>query len=173
MKKDGMKPQNIKQAAFFTGHRVLRNSDLNIIREKVFQCISGAYDSGYRRFYCGCARGFDMLAAFETIRLRVTHPDVILSLAIPCETQADRWNGPEREKYSRILELADEKTVLSPVYYQGVMLVRNRYMADRSSLCICWLTHMNGGTASTVRYAMQNENMKVVNLAVPGNGSQY
>ena len=69
MKKDGMKPENIKQAAFFTGHRVLRNSDLNIIREKVFQCISGAYDSGYRRFYCGCARGFDMLAAFETIRM--------------------------------------------------------------------------------------------------------
>ena len=171
--KDEMKPESIRQSAFFTGHRLLRNSDLKMIGEKVFQCISDAYDSGFRRFYCGCARGFDMLAAFETLRLRETHPDVILSLAIPCETQAERWNRQEREKYSRILELADEKAVLSPVYYQGVMLVRNRYMADRSSLCICWLTHMSGGTASAVSYAMQNENMKVINLAVPGNGCQH
>lgn len=94
------------------------------------------------------------------------YPDVILSLAIPCETQSARWQESDKRIYARILEQADEKTILSPHYYQGVMLTRNRYMADRSSLCICYLSHMRGGTAYTVRYALQSSRINIVNLAV-------
>ena len=157
---------NISSTAFFTGHRFISSEQAGILADRVFSCISDAYRAGYRRFYCGCALGFDTIAAFQTIRLRDQYPDVILSLAIPCATQADRWTEKDRITYLKILDLSDDHVVLSPSYYQGVMLTRNRYMADRSSLCICYLTHMRGGTASTVRYALTRESMEIVNLAV-------
>ena len=159
-------PEEIARTAFFTGHRHLREDQKDMISSALFQCLKEAYDAGYRRFFCGCALGFDTLAAFQTVRLKKIHPDVILSLAIPCENQSEKWNEKDKEVYRSILELADEKTVLSPFYYHGAMLTRNRYMADRSSLCICYLSVMHGGTASTVRYALVHDRIRIVNLAV-------
>ena len=159
-------PEDVSRTAFFTGHRHLREDQKEMISSALFQCLNEAYEAGYRRFFCGGALGFDTLAAFQTVRLRQIHPDVILSLAIPCENQSDRWSEKDKAVYRRILELADEKTVLSPFYYQGAMLTRNRYMADRSSLCICYLSVMRGGTASTVRYALVHDRIRIVNLAV-------
>ena len=163
---DDFSPESIARTAFFTGHRVLTEKERSGIADSLFRCMLQAYDEGYRRFLCGCALGFDTIAAHQTVRLREHYPDVILSLAIPCAGQPDRWKEKDREEYRRIISLADEKTVLSPVYYQGVMLERNRYMADRSSLCICYLTHMRGGTASAVRYALIHDRIRIVNLAV-------
>lgn len=159
-------PENISITAFFSGHRCICEEERESIRNHLYQVISASYEAGYRRFYCGCALGFDTEAALQTIRFRDQHPDTRLLLAIPCETQSERWSMPDREIYGKILQLADETTVLSPVYYQGVMMARNRYMADRSSLCICWMNQWSGGTASTVRYALLHKQIKVINLAV-------
>lgn len=169
MYKDDFSPEKISKTAFFTGHRYLREDQKDLISSALFQCLNEAYDAGYRKFFCGCALGFDTLAAFQTVRLREIHPDAVLSLAIPCESQPDRWSEKDKAVYRRILEMADEKIVLSPFYYQGAMLTRNRFMADRSSLCICYLTHARGGTASTVRYALVHDGIRVVNLAVSDN----
>ena len=172
MHNDDFSQENIRRTAFFTGHRVLPSRDVPLVRSGLCRCLQAAYEAGYRRFFCGCALGFDTLAALETIRLRETCPDVILSLAIPCADQSDRWNTKDKEVYSRLLDEADDRKVLFPAYRQGVMQTRNRYMADRSSLCICYLTHMRGGTASTVRYAVHNR-IPVINLAMPGAASDY
>ena len=167
MAADDFRPENIASTAFFTGHRILNRDGLAMLPETLFRSLQEAYTDGYRRFFCGCALGFDTIAAFQVIRLRETYPDVRLSLAIPCATQADRWTEKDRDIYRQILDLADDRTVLSPDYYQGAMMTRNRYMADRSSLCICYLRQMRGGTASTVRYALQRNGIRIVNLAVP------
>ncbi len=158
--------ESISQSAFFTGHRFLKHEELPVIRRKVDQCISEAYESGYRRFFCGCALGFDTIAAFRTVLLKKQYPDIRLSLAVPCADQAERWSPEDRKTYDHLLQLADDCIILSPFYYQGAMLSRNRYMADRSSLCICWLTNMRSGTASAVRYAIIYRQMKVINLAL-------
>lgn len=158
-------PEGIRETAFFTGHRYLPADEKAHIQQRIADAVVTAYNDGYRRFICGCALGFDTLAALQVLQLKKKYPDMILSLAIPCETQADRWHDKDREIYRRILEQADEKTVLSPCYFQGVMLTRNRYMADRSSLCICYLYHMRGGTASTVRYALIQDHIRIINLA--------
>ena len=163
--------ESISQSAFFTGHRFLKHEDLPAIRMKVDQCVSEAYESGYRRFFCGCALGFDTVAAFRVIFLKKQYPDIRLSLAIPCATQAERWDPEDRKTYDQLLQKADDCTVLSPFYYQGAMLSRNRYMADRSSLCICWLSNMRSGTASAVRYAIIHRQMKVINLALQEDSS--
>ncbi len=161
--------EDISRTAFFTGHRMIPAEQSELLGDRVFICIYDAYHAGYRRFFCGCALGFDTMAAFQTVRLRNLFPDVKLSLAIPCETQSDKWPEKDKKRYREILDLSDDQIVLSPEYYQGVMLVRNRYMADRSSLCICYLTHMRGGTASTVRYALTCDPMNIINLAVISN----
>lgn len=166
MHTDDFSRESISRTAFFSGHRILKKTDIPQIRERIFGCLTEAYAIGYRRFFCGCALGFDMLAAFQTVRLRECFPDVRLSLAIPCKTQADRWNESDRKVYDHILDLADDRIVLSPVYYQGAMLSRNRYMADHSSLCICWLVEMHGGTASAVRYALRHGGIRIINLAI-------
>ena len=166
MEKHLLSEESIRSTAFFTGHRHLPSDEIGLISDKLFHSLSCAYSEGYRRFFCGCALGFDTLAALQTLRFKKIYPHVILSLAIPCETQSARWQESDKRIYARILEQADEKTILSPHYYQGVMLTRNRYMADRSSLCICYLSHMRGGTAYTVRYALQSSRINIVNLAV-------
>ena len=166
MEKHLLSEESIRSTAFFTGHRHLPSDEIGLISDRLFHSLSCAYSEGYRRFFCGCALGFDTLAALQTLRFKKIYPDVILSLAIPCETQSARWQESDKRIYARILEHADEKTILSPQYYQGVMLTRNRFMADRSSLCICYLSHMRGGTAYTVRYALQSSRINIVNLAV-------
>lgn len=168
-----LRPESIRTTAFFTGHRLLPHENRELA-EAVFNSIAEAYENGYRRFISGCALGFDTIAAIQTIRLRDRFPDVRLSLAVPCPTQADRWNDAQRRQYADLLEQADEKTVISPFYYQGVMLTRNRFMADQSSLCICYLNRYRGGTAFTVRYALHQGNIRIINLAVreTGNGRQ-
>ena len=166
MRSDDFSPESIGRTAFFTGHRNLSRENLSSLRETVYQCLQDAYEAGYRRFFCGCALGFDTLAAFQTIRLREQYPDISLALAIPCPDQSERWSAADQDTYRKLIASANEKYILSPVYYQGIMLARNRYMADRSSLCICLLRNMNGGTASAVRYALKRESMSIINLAV-------
>ena len=120
--------KSIRTTAFFTGHRHLPPGSIEHISEKLLDCISSAYAEGYRRFFCGCALGFDTLAALQTLRLKKQHPDLLLSLAIPCQNQSARWAEKDKKIYSFILDQADEKTVLSPDYYQGVMLTRKVFI---------------------------------------------
>jgi len=159
-------PEHTEITAFFTGHRFIPEEDRVSLTGLLDEWIRIAYLHGYRRFFCGCALGFDTMAAFRVLELKKDFPDLILSLAVPCATQSDRWPEKDRNRYQDILIRADEKIVLSPVYYDGAMITRNRYMADRSTLCICYLRHMRGGTASTVRYALQQERIRIINLAV-------
>ena len=171
MRSDDFSPESIGRTAFFTGHRNLSRENLSSLRETVYHCLQDAYEAGYRRFFCGCALGFDTVAAFRVIFLKKQYPDIRLSLAVPCANQAERWSPEDRKTYDQLLQTADDCVILSPFYYHGAMLSRNRYMADRSSLCICWLSNMRSGTASAVRYAIIHNQMKVINLALQENNT--
>ena len=150
----------------FTGHRIIAPEDLDSLSlslQKVLECL---YQRGFRDFFSGAALGFDVLAAEHVLELRSHHPDVQLHLAIPCSSQADRWRTDDCHRYERLLYNADATHVLSKQYYEGCMQVRNRFMVDRSALCLCYLRHMKGGTMSTVSYAME-QSCPVLNLAMP------
>ena len=166
MNKDTYLPEHIRTTAFFTGHRLLSQAETESVSLSVSECIMNAYFQGYRRFICGGALGFDTISALQVIKLKKKYPEMILSLAIPCPSQPDLWPENDRRIYLNILDHADEKTILFPAYERGVMLSRNRYMADRSSMCICYMKKAMGGTAYSVRYALQYPYMKIINLAV-------
>ena len=156
---------NPVQTACFTGHRVIHESDLTVVRAITFAAVRSAYLDGYRVFISGGARGFDTVAAREVLRFRTVHPDVRLVIAVPCAGQSDKWPAADRAEYHSILCDADQVIVLSDIYYDGCMQSRNRFMVDHSSLCFCYMTRFEGGTWSTVRYAL-HQGITLRNLAL-------
>lgn len=149
----------------FTGHRLIVPNVLPALTRRLDAVLEAMWQRGYRRFFSGAARGFDTLAAERVMLLRQRHPEVKLVLAIPCSDQAKPWSAADCRRYERMLYHADELRVLSPVYYEGCMQVRNRYMVDRSTMCICLLEHAKGGTASTVAYAFKRD-VALLNVAM-------
>lgn len=163
-----LSPQDAAARAYtacFTGHRQLEDSELPALVMRLDAVIERMHVQGYRRFICGGALGFDMLAAERVIDYKKTHPDVHLAIAIPYAAQSKAWPVSEGRRYERIIYAADETHVLSRTYYKGCMLVRNRYMVDHSSYVICYLTQIKGGTASTVAYASK-EGCPLLNIAM-------
>jgi hypothetical protein len=155
----------------FTGHRVLAKADASSLAQ-LDELLALLYAQGYRDFLCGGALGFDLYAAERVVALRKKYPDVRLIFCLPCADQSDRWKRADCSRYERLLYLSDETRVLSPRYFDGCMQARNRYMVDRSYLCIAYMVRLKGGTLSTVRYAI-SEDVPVINIAVPGAVEEY
>ena len=65
--------------------------------------------------------------------------------------------------YDYILNAADNVIYTSEVYTKGCMYKRNRRLVDDSSVCICWLKRLSGGTMYTVNYAKEN-GVKIINI---------
>ena len=149
----------------FTGHRKLSKAVLKALPEMLDSCVEGLYSEGIDTFYAGGALGFDTLAAEAVIRFREKRPGVRLILALPCKNQTRRWKREAVERYETIRQSADEVRFVSEEYDSGCMRRRNEYMADRSSVCVCYLTQKKGGTAYTVSYAAK-KGLRIINLAV-------
>ena len=69
------------------------------------------------------------------------------------------------QEYERIKALADKVVYTSQEYTKGCMHRRNRHLVDHSSVCVCYLTKKDGGTAYTVDYA-EKQGLEIVNLAL-------
>lgn len=154
-----------RRACCFSGHRAIPASHLPALRRRLTEAVTRLAEEGFVYFIVGGALGFDTLAAEAVLSLRDSAlPHIRLLLAIPHERQAASWPAADREKYERIKAAADKARVLSPHYYTGCMQARNRYMVDHASVCVCYLTKENGGTAGTVRYA-EKKGLTVIDLA--------
>lgn len=157
---------NRQHTVCFTGHRHITTQD-NASLAHLDPLLQLLYQQGYRDFLCGGALGFDLYAAERVIALREQHPDVRLVFCLPCADQSSRWRAADCKRYEQLLYMSDETRVLAPNYYDGCMQVRNRYMVDRSYICVAYMARLHGGTLSTVRYAI-SQDVPVVNIAVPG-----
>ena len=146
---------------------------LHVLWNAVEAVIDALYSRGFRRFICGGAMGFDTMAASVVLqKKRDGLADLSLMLALPCEDQAKGWAETDAQLYREIREQADRLIVLSPRYYPGCMIVRNRFMVDHAALCVAFLCTAKGGTAGTVRYAVR-EGLPVLNLAVADEVSAF
>ncbi|MBQ8556459.1 MAG: DUF1273 family protein [Clostridia bacterium] len=151
--------------ACFTGHRIIAKDDLPLIETRLDVLLEELYCKGYRDFISGAALGFDILAAEHVLHLKSRHSDVRLILAIPCADQTARWHRVDCMHYERLLFACDDIRVLAKAYYDGCMQVRNQFMVDSSSMCICYLKHFRGGTLATVKYAVQQD-IPVLNVLI-------
>ena len=152
-------------ACCFTGHREIPLGNTDGIRNHLKREIERLYtENGITVFYAGGATGFDALASETVIERRTEHPGIRLVIVMPHKEQAKRWSVEEKAQHEHIKSSADEVICLAEHYYRGCMQCRNRYMVDRSSICICYLTQDTGGTAYTVKYA-RKQGLSVINLA--------
>ena len=148
----------------FTGHRKIPAFLETDLQKILLLTIDNLYLRGIRRFYTGGAKGFDCLAAEAVLSYRESRHDAALVVVVPHAGQSSGWDKADILRYERINENADEVICLAERYFRGCMQNRNRYMADRSSVCVCFLTERKGGTAYTVKYA-QKRGLEISNLA--------
>lgn len=154
----------IEKTVCFTGHREIPFLRLFTVKPKLKKTVEDLINQGYCYFGAGGALGFDTLAARIVLDLRKTHSQVKLILVLPCKSQADRWSYSDKEVYESIKEQADKVVYTSEEYTKGCMFKRNRYLVDKSSVCVCYLDKDTGGTAYTVNYAYK-KGVKIINLA--------
>lgn len=148
----------IKKCAF-TGHREVGTElDEKLLKRVVERLVK----RGTQTFYCGMARGFDLIAADCVLSLKRKY-DVKLVACVPYEGQGDSFYGKEKERYARVLSACDEVNVLSPRYYNGCMQARDRYMVDHCDGVVCFLRENRGGTYYTVNYA-KKKNLPVIEV---------
>lgn len=154
---------NCKNTCFFTGHRIIRSEHLPALPDRLRDIITRLSAEGITDFITGGALGFDTLSARAILEAKKSIPNIRLILALPCKNQTRGWNKRSIEEYNRILSQADEAIYVSEEYFNGCLHLRNRFMADNSSHCIFYLTSMRGGTAYTVRYALE-KNLEMHNI---------
>ena len=152
----------------FTGHRPQKlgygeNSiQCDGLKSKLEELIIKLIEKeGVTHFISGVALGVDTYAANIVLNLKAQYPGVTLECAIPCETQAAKWNKRDRDIYYDLLSGCDNKTLLQQNYTSDCMQKRNEYMVDNSDYVIAVWNGKPSGTGNTVKYAMQN-NKKLV-----------
>lgn len=148
----------------FTGHRELPVWGRKELAAKLEDTIIDLIGRGIRFYGAGGARGFDTLAAQTVLRLKGRYPHIRLILVFPCRTQTRGWPAADVQEYERIKGLADKVVYTSQEYTKGCMHRRNRHLVDHSSVCVCYLTKKDGGTAYTVDYA-ERQGLEIINLA--------
>lgn len=145
----------------FTGHRQVSPEDRNKIEKRLEKEIEWLIYQGITHFETGGAQGFDMLAALTVIKLRETYPRIRLVLVLCCKEHTKGWKKEDIKIYNQILNQADEVIYTSEQYHTGCIEEHNRYLADNSTFCICYLIRPDSTTAYTVEYASK-QNLRII-----------
>lgn len=154
-----------EKTVFFTGHRKIAKSLRADLLQDLYSAVCRFILEGYEVFICGGAIGFDTMAAECVLSFKKRFPQIKLVLALPCRDQTVKWDSVEDlARYKNILSQADSVEYINDFYKKGCMHERNRWMADRSALCIAYLTTVRGGTAYTYKYA-EEKGLRLLNLA--------
>jgi len=153
-----------EKSACFSGHRILPIDEKTALEEKLNTEIERLAALGVQNFFIGGALGFDTLAARGVLRLQEWRSGIRLLLVFPCREQTCGWNKKDIEVYEAIKKQCDSYIYLQEKYSRDCMFIRNRYLVDNSSYCVCYLTQKRGGTFYTVRYAGR-QGLQIINLA--------
>ena len=145
---------NPNKTASLTGHRILaKDFDKNRLISRLKELILDGYDT----FLVGMAIGFDTEAFKCILELKKEYSIKIIA-CIPCLNQSERFNLKQKKEYDQLINLADDKLVISKEYNSTCMQKRNRFMVEYSTATIAYLRRENGGTANTVAYAIKRGN---------------
>ena len=147
----------------FTGHRpesLPCGNDMDSeayfnLQTLVWKEIIRYIDAGCKTFYCGAARGADIMCGEIILAEKTTkHPDIQLICAIPFREQAHSWEDLWKMRYYDLLRDSDRIVQLCDNYQRGCYHIRNRYMVDNCDILIAiYNGETKGGTAYTVNYA--------------------
>ncbi len=147
----------------FTGNRQITAprgvyvDDLcGLISESLSRVLEELYHEGKRIFLSGGAVGFDLLAAEAVLRLRERCSDVQLVVVVPFIGQELKYSPSQRQRYDRVVSMADRVVVLEPKYSIAAYHLRNEYLIEHSSFVVAYSNGRGRGTASTLSRAIAN-----------------
>lgn len=155
---------NIENSCCFTGYRPekfgfqfsVKDERYCILVRRLYTAIADMLEKGCTVFYTGMAMGFDILAAEHVVTLRLARKDLKLIAVVPFKGQESGWPKEWQDRYREIIKECDEVIILSDSYHKWVYSKRNRYMVDRSRFVVTYFDGKDGGTKSTVQYAVKN-----------------
>lgn len=167
-------PQPVRSCCF-TGHRpdampfraVEGDAGFERFALRLEEAVRAEIDRGTRHFITGMCIGMDLWAACVVLKLREELPGLGLTLeaAVPHPGQEKHWPESVQTAYRAILGACDTRTVLAQHYFNGVMMMRNRYMVDHADVCVAAMMPgaTRGGTYHTVQYALKKKK-EVINI---------
>jgi len=148
----------------YTGHRPKKftfqyneqHPDCIKIKTLIRQETEKAIKDGYDYFISGMALGVDMWAAEAVLELKKKYPHIKLESAVPCLNQERTWPVPFQQRYRNILNQADVVNYVNKEAYQPYLMIqRDKYMVDKSSMLIAVFDGSKGGTKHTFDYALE------------------
>ena len=161
---DMMKTVMSNEKVAFTGHRSIPFATINVLRQRISDCVENLYLSGKTEYLCGMALGFDLLCAEVVLSLKKQFSDIRLICVLPYRAQSEMWNSMQKARHGLILDQADEIIVLSEEYFHGCFLRRNDYMLKRCSTVVAYYDgKLQGGTYYTFKKARENR-LRLINL---------
>lgn len=148
---------NPAKTCAFSGHRIL-NKFFN--KEVIKKTIRSLIKDGYDTFLNGMAVGFDAECFNVLLEIRKTENIKIIA-CIPCPEQPCKFSEEQKKQYSKMLEIADDKIIISEKYTSNCMKKRNKFMVDNCSVLVTYLKRDFGGTKFTVDYA-EKKGIKII-----------
>ena len=148
----------------FTGHRPeqlhIGHNELSeegqALRDFIRNEIRVLEQAGADTFFCGAARGADIICGELVMQEKQAHPELKLICVIPFAEQARGWAMNWAFRYRELLRNADQIVLMCSNYQRGCYHMRNRYMVDNCDLLIAIYNGENkGGTAYTINYARE------------------
>ena len=142
----------------FTGRRILpaNSADFCSMLDRTETYVRKVLDCGVTFFGVGGAIGYDTEAAKLLFRLRDSgFSQIKVILVYPFDGYMDRWTDKQRIEAHGLVTKYDKIVKVSEVASRGAYLRRDRHLVDCSAFCICYCNRTQGGTAYTVKYALE------------------
>ena len=143
------------QTCCFTGHRDIPDDEVQKIRIRMFYRFQELVERGYLYFGVGGALGFDTMAAEFLLEYRRSHRQIKIIEVLPFKEYRNRWTPEQQHDAEMRDRLMDKIVYCCNEPSKEAYLVRDRHLVDCSSACISYCNRATGGTAYTVRYALQ------------------
>lgn len=134
------------------------------LMQRLCRSIRRASHAGYRHFLSGMSRGFDLWAAEAVINLQMHGYPIDVWAAVAYPGMEQYWEPEWQQRYHAVLSYAAKVFPVSGKYSRECYTLRDRFLVDQSSRCICFFDGTPGGTAYTVQYARRS-GLMIDNLA--------
>lgn len=155
----------LENACCFTGHRpdklpspISEGTRYAALLERIDRALLRKIQAGCQTFYCGMARGSDLLLAERLLSLKArAYPHLVLAAVPPYVGHAQRWNSAEQARHDAVMRAAQLIFHPSYQYSRFCFHVRNRFMVNRSRHMIAIYDGTPGGTRYTFEYAAKQK----------------
>ena len=136
----------------FCGHREIQ--DKETIELKLITTLEKLMEEQIDDFFIGGYGSFDTLAAKAVRSLKTSYPMIRLILVVPYINKG------------RYIDIYDEIVYppLEEVPPKYAIIKRNEWMIDQSDIVISYVTHLRGGAAKTLDYAVRKKK-RIISLA--------